>query len=111
MSLPPCPKCNSAYSYEDGDMLVCPECAHEWPRNAAAEPGEAQRVVRDAVGKKYVMISALKQTIAICANDPGWGAVRPPLVELTADQCKSLAAELKEIGFDMPGLKRAAATA
>ena len=50
MSLPPCPKCNSAYSYEDGDMLVCPECAHEWPRNAAAEPGEAQRVVRDAVG-------------------------------------------------------------
>ena len=50
MSLPPCPKCNSAYAYEDGEMLVCPECAHEWPRNAAAETPEAQRVVRDAVG-------------------------------------------------------------
>lgn len=50
MSLPPCPECDSAYTYEDGDMFVCPECAHEWPRNATAETAEAQRVVRDAVG-------------------------------------------------------------
>ena len=50
MSLPPCPKCDSGYTYEDGDMYVCPECAHEWPRNAAAEAEEARRVVRDAVG-------------------------------------------------------------
>ena len=64
--------------------------------------------MRDTVGKKYVMISALKQTIAIYANDPAWSKVRPPLVELNADQGKSLAAELKEIGFDMPGLKRTA---
>ena len=28
--LPPCPKCNSEYTYEDGANLVCPECAHEW---------------------------------------------------------------------------------
>ncbi|MGL6121301.1 MAG: alkylphosphonate utilization protein, partial [Fusobacteriaceae bacterium] len=28
--LPNCPKCNSEYVYEDGDLLVCPECAHEW---------------------------------------------------------------------------------
>ena len=50
MSLPPCPKCHSGYTYEDGDMYVCPECAHEWARKAAAEAEEAQRVVRDAVG-------------------------------------------------------------
>lgn len=31
-------------------MLVCPECAHEWPRNPVTEPGEARHVVRDAVG-------------------------------------------------------------
>ena len=31
-------------------MYVCPECAHEWPRDAAAEPGEVQHIVRDAVG-------------------------------------------------------------
>ena len=28
--LPNCPKCNSEYAYEDGNILVCPECAHEW---------------------------------------------------------------------------------
>lgn len=50
-SLPPCPQCGSEYSYEDGDMLVCPECAHEWKPGAAAEAApEAARVIRDAVG-------------------------------------------------------------
>lgn len=48
-TLPPCPKCNSVYTYEDGDMLVCPECAHEWPR-VSVEAVETQHVVRDAVG-------------------------------------------------------------
>ncbi len=49
--LPPCPQCASTYTYEDGAMLVCPECAHEWKPGAAAEEGaEAARVIRDAVG-------------------------------------------------------------
>lgn len=45
---PPCPKCNSPYVYEDGSMLVCPECAHEWSPAAAEDAGAA--VVRDANG-------------------------------------------------------------
>ncbi len=49
-TLPPCPQCSSAYTYEDGEMFVCPECAHEWPRHAAAEAADGPRVVRDAVG-------------------------------------------------------------
>jgi protein PhnA len=48
--LPRCPKCNSEYTYVDGELYVCPECAHEWPRQAAAEAVEEARVVRDAVG-------------------------------------------------------------
>lgn len=48
--LPPCPQCASTFTYEDGDLLVCPECAHEWKPGEAAEPAEAARVVRDAVG-------------------------------------------------------------
>ncbi len=36
-TLPPCPKCGSEYTYEDGAQLVCPECAHEWSADAAAE--------------------------------------------------------------------------
>lgn len=40
MSLPNCPKCNSEYAYEDGLMLVCPECAYEWnPADSVEEGG------------------------------------------------------------------------
>ncbi len=45
--LPKCPTCSSEYTYEDGEMFVCPECAHEWPI-AAAESSAI--VVRDAFG-------------------------------------------------------------
>ncbi len=48
-TLPPCTSCKSAYTYEDGEMYVCPECAHEWPQTATAPP-EADTVVRDAFG-------------------------------------------------------------
>ena len=45
--LPPCPKCESPYTYEDGDLLICPECAHEWSlSNAQAD----SIVVRDSNG-------------------------------------------------------------
>lgn len=27
---PNCPKCDSAYAYQDREMFICPECAHEW---------------------------------------------------------------------------------
>ena len=50
-NLPACPKCNSEFTYEDGDMFVCPECAHEWSQNtASAESTEQQRVIKDANG-------------------------------------------------------------
>ncbi len=48
-SLPKCPQCSSEYTYEDGDNYVCPECAHEWPKVAAAT-AEDVKVIRDAVG-------------------------------------------------------------
>jgi len=61
-------------------------------------------VVRETFAK-YPMIAALKQAIAIYADDAAWAKVRPPLVELTAEQAKMLAAELKAISFGMPGVK------
>lgn len=49
--LPPCPKCHSLYTYEDGSQLVCPECAHEWSADASADAvEEGDRVIRDSVG-------------------------------------------------------------
>jgi 4-hydroxy-tetrahydrodipicolinate synthase len=50
------------------------------------------------------MIAALKQAIAIYADDPVWRTVRPPLVEFTPEQANTLAAGLEAIGFAMPGL-------
>jgi 4-hydroxy-tetrahydrodipicolinate synthase len=64
-------------------------------------------VVREvfSTGKFPSMIAALKQAITIYADDPAWAKVRPPLVELTPEQAKTLAAELKAISFEMPGLR------
>jgi protein PhnA len=49
-SLPKCPKCNSEYTYEDRSLYVCPECSHEWSKDAIAESAEDKLVVRDAYG-------------------------------------------------------------
>lgn len=51
-TLPKCPKCSSEYTYEDGSMYVCPECAHEWSKEAAVDATEEKRVVRDAYGNE-----------------------------------------------------------
>lgn len=47
-----CPKCSSQHVYPDGNLWVCPECAHEWSQQAGGE-AEAEPqglVVRDAHG-------------------------------------------------------------
>ena len=50
-ALPPCPKCQSALTYEDRGQFVCPECGHEWSgAQGAAEAADAGFVVRDANG-------------------------------------------------------------
>lgn len=48
--LPKCPECGSEYTYQDGALYICPECAHEWGRDAAAGDNGGERVVRDAHG-------------------------------------------------------------
>lgn len=48
-TLPPCPKCQSEFTYEDGALFICPECAHEWS-NQAEEAHEEERIYKDAVG-------------------------------------------------------------
>ncbi len=49
-NLPKCPQCGSEYTYEDGENYVCPECAHEWSKNALTEDGEQAKVYKDAYG-------------------------------------------------------------
>lgn len=48
--LPNCPQCSSVYTYEDGDLLVCPECGHEWSAGTDNGSSEELKVVKDANG-------------------------------------------------------------
>ncbi|MFT4021854.1 MAG: zinc ribbon domain-containing protein YjdM [Acinetobacter sp.] len=43
MSIPACPKCQSEFTYEDGELLICPECSHEW------KEGEVQLEQTDTI--------------------------------------------------------------
>ena len=49
-NLPACPQCNSVYTYEDNDLLICPECAYEWKKLDVEEPSLNVLVVQDAYG-------------------------------------------------------------
>lgn len=47
---PPCPECSSPYAYDDGSRLVCPECGHEWDRDAATASFAEEPAIKDANG-------------------------------------------------------------
>ena len=49
-NLPNCPKCNSEYTYEDGNLYICPECGNEWGLETTSESNEDELVVKDANG-------------------------------------------------------------
>ncbi|RKP48225.1 zinc ribbon domain-containing protein YjdM [Trinickia fusca] len=49
-TLPHCPKCNSEFTYEDGGVYICPECAHEWSAQTATSTETAGKVYRDSAG-------------------------------------------------------------
>lgn len=48
-TLPACPQCQSHYVYQDGNLLICPECAHEWQQDETSEVAETL-LVHDANG-------------------------------------------------------------
>ncbi|MCC3359025.1 zinc ribbon domain-containing protein YjdM [Bacillus sp. REN16] len=48
-NLPNCPKCDSEYAYEDGALLVCPMCGHEWALGLV-ENNEDKREIKDSNG-------------------------------------------------------------
>ena len=45
---PPCPNCKSEYTYPTDNLLMCPECGHEWSPDETEEPSGP--VVKDANG-------------------------------------------------------------
>jgi 4-hydroxy-tetrahydrodipicolinate synthase len=73
-------------------------------RSTEADKLQAGITATRKIMQKVPMIPALKSVTAHFGNDPQWRTVRPPLVELTADQEKQVITELKAAGFSMPGL-------
>ena len=62
--LPNCPKCNSEYTYEDGSLLVCPECAYEWSQEAS---NEEENVIKDVNGNVLNATGNLRMSYVIAA--------------------------------------------
>lgn len=46
---PNCIKCGSEYTYEDREMYICPECAHEWSKDES-NVSEEGLIVKDSNG-------------------------------------------------------------
>ena len=51
-TLPSCPQCGLDNTYPDGDLLICPDCAHEWSAHAEtiADEDNGPRIIKDANG-------------------------------------------------------------
>lgn len=51
--LPNCPECGCEYTYENGHLLVCPECFFEWNNDIQEDQeNDKKKVVRDANGNE-----------------------------------------------------------
>lgn len=72
-----------------------------WQQADADEQQKQLDVTRAQFGA-YVMIPAMKAAIASQSGNKDWAVVRPPLVELDADQRAALDKSLADIGFAMP---------
>jgi 4-hydroxy-tetrahydrodipicolinate synthase len=86
---------------------VNPAAIHELYANWQSAEADTMQAGLDRVRgifQKYPMIPAMKRAIAHWSGHAGWGTVRPPLVEASAEQSKALIAELQACGFSMPGL-------
>ncbi len=48
--LPNCPKCDSDYTYQDGNILICPECSYEWSTGSNINQSDNAERIHDANG-------------------------------------------------------------
>ncbi len=79
------------------------DLADHWRESNADERQAGLDQVR-GIFSKYQMIAGMKTAVAHYSKDPEWLRVRPPLMQLTADQQAQLLSELQAINFSMPGL-------
>lgn len=59
--IPNCPKCNSKYTYEDGSMIVCPECSYEWNPDTKSEEEYVWKDVNGNILSNGDSVTVIKQ--------------------------------------------------
>ena len=74
-----------------------------WQEPDADKQQQALDTIRQ-IFQQYPMIPALKSAIAHWSANPSWTRVRPPLVELDAQQHQGLIQQLVAAGFSISGL-------
>jgi 4-hydroxy-tetrahydrodipicolinate synthase len=79
------------------------ELAAHWRESDADQRQDVLDQVR-SVFAQYQMIAGMKTAVAHYSKDAEWLRVRPPLVQLSADQQAKLLSELQKMNFSMPGL-------
>ena len=77
--------------------------AAHWKESDADQRQTALDQVR-SIFAQYQMIAGMKTAVAHYSKDSEWLRVRPPLMQLSADQQAKLLSELQKINFSMPGL-------
>lgn len=81
--------------------------AKQW-QNTDADQRQADLIRTRRIFESVPMIPALKAATARYSGIDSWARPRPPLVELDAEQRRTLFSKLDEIGFDMPGVPKGA---
>lgn len=74
--------------------------ASRWQSNGADEQQQRLNAIRDCF-EGFPVIPAMKAATAHFFADADWRRVRPPLVELDEERCRSLITQLEAMGFSM----------
>lgn len=112
--LPPCPECASEYAYEQGALLVCPMCGHEWAADDASGSNDGAEdrgasEVRDAVGNVLSDGDTVTLVKSVKVSGGGGGTIKVGTkvtgIRLVADSGNGHDIDAKVPGFGKMQLK------
>lgn len=77
-ALPPCPECGEGYTYEQGALLVCPMCGHEWAGSdgGPSESAGGTDVITDSVGNVLADGDTVSVTKTVKVKGGGGGVIK-----------------------------------
>ena len=104
-NLPNCPKCNSEYTYEDGSLLVCPECAYEWSPGASHEEENVIKAVNGNVSNDGDSVTVVKDLKVKGASSSIKIGTKVKNIRLVPDAADGHDIECKIDGFGAMKLK------